>query len=264
RVWCTLPSGAGRRRDHRPRAGEVRRLATARGGDVVTETWGEGPVVYLMHGWGGWRGQLGAFVEPLVAAGHQVVAFDAPGHGDADPGLMGAGYGTLVEMTETLELVHRTHGPAAGIVAHSLSCVAAASVVRAGVTTERLVLIAPGPGFDQITRHFTGALGLSDRTRAHLDQQVLHYTGHPVTHFSLPGLGADGAMPPTLVVHDRHDKETAHAIGAEVAATWPDATLLTTEGLGHHRLLADPATVAAVTAHLTAARALQEHPTTGT
>ena len=66
-LWCTLPPGSGRRRDHRPFPGDVVRLDVPRGGMAVAEVWGEGPAVYLMHGWGGWRGQLGAFVEPLLA-----------------------------------------------------------------------------------------------------------------------------------------------------------------------------------------------------
>ena len=45
--------------------------------------WGVGPTVLLVHGWEGRGSQLGAFVEPLVAAGLSVVAFDAPAHGDS-------------------------------------------------------------------------------------------------------------------------------------------------------------------------------------
>src|SRR5262249_24545271 len=43
--------------------------------------WGDGPRVYLLHGWGGRATQFAAFVEPLVRAGFMPVAFDAPGHG---------------------------------------------------------------------------------------------------------------------------------------------------------------------------------------
>src|SRR5678816_1021873 len=50
---------------------------------VATWRWGVGPTVLLVHGWEGRGSQLGAFVEPLVAAGMSVVAFDAPGHGDS-------------------------------------------------------------------------------------------------------------------------------------------------------------------------------------
>lgn len=38
-------------------------------GSVVTESWGGGPLVYLLHGWGGYRGQLGAFVWPRPGSG---------------------------------------------------------------------------------------------------------------------------------------------------------------------------------------------------
>ena len=40
-------------------------------------SWGSGPTVLLVHGWNGRGTQLGAFIEPLVARGYQVVAFDA-------------------------------------------------------------------------------------------------------------------------------------------------------------------------------------------
>src|SRR5215468_8096629 len=49
---------------------------------IATWSWGEGPTVLLVHGWGSRGARLHSFVEPLVAAGYRVVAFDAPGHGD--------------------------------------------------------------------------------------------------------------------------------------------------------------------------------------
>jgi len=41
-------------------------------------SWGEGPVVLLVHGGSGWGQQMSVDVEPLVAAGFRVVAWDAP------------------------------------------------------------------------------------------------------------------------------------------------------------------------------------------
>jgi len=43
---------------------------------------------------------------------------------------------------------------------------------------------------------------------------------------------------PLLVIHDRGDREVAFANGAEIATSWPGAELLTTDGLGHRRILA--------------------------
>src|SRR5690554_331085 len=157
-IWTTLPGNAGRRKDFRPGPGEVFRVTTARGGETVAESWGEGPVVYLVHGWGGWRGQLGAFVAPLLERGRRVVAFDAPGHGEAGPGVLGPGKGTFPEMAEALAAVIEHVGPAEGVVGHSLGCHVAANVVHRGAPAERIALIAPSNDFREITHDFSRIL----------------------------------------------------------------------------------------------------------
>lgn len=248
-LWCQYPAG-GRARDLRPGPGVVTRLPAVRAGDVVVESWGDGPVVYLVHGWGGWRGQLGAFVGPLAGAGYRVVAFDAPGHGDAAPGFMGPGRGTVMELMEAFEVVGRELGPAAGVVAHSLGSTAAAHVVHEGLTAKRLALVAPNGSFVDLVGRFAGALRLGERTTSDLRIAIERATGRSIEDYDLAPLGADGTMPDTLVVHDRRDRQVAHAEGEAIAASWPNARLLSTDGLGHQRILFDPAVVAAVVGHL--------------
>ena len=250
-LWCDLPPGSGLRRDFRPYPGDVVRVPVPRGGAVAVEVWGEGPVVYLMHGWGGWRGQLGAFVEPLAAIGHRVVAVDAPSHGDSDPSFMGRRRGTVMELMEALDAAGQQFGPAAGVIAHSLGCTVAAQVVRTSLPSERLVLIAPNHGFGEVVEQFSATLRLNPRTRDHLRASLEAITRKPIEEFDLEPLGADGSMPDTLVLHDRADKETPYRVGEALAAAWPNARLVTTVGLGHQRILADAGTVAAAVGHIT-------------
>lgn len=249
-LWCTLPDNAGRRRDLRPGPGEVVRLPVPRGGTVVAECWGDGPTVYLVHGWGGWRGQLGAFIAPLVAAGHRVVAVDAPGHGESDVGVMGPRRGNLMELIEAFEATADEFGPARGVVAHSLGCTAASVVVSTSLPTERLVLVGPNDDFVALTRDFARMLGFGERIRGRLQQAMEDFCERPIADFDLAPLGAGGTMPPTLVVHDRRDKESPYRVGQQLAAAWPHTSLLSTDGLGHQRILADPETVARVTDYL--------------
>ena len=248
-LWCTVPGTAGRRKDFRPSRGSVSALRTSTGLDVVTETWGEGPVVYLVHGWGGWRGQLGAFVSPLVDAGYQVVGFDAPGHGEAAPGALGAGKGHVMEMLAAFEAVVSAHGAAAGIVAHSLGCTVAALVARDTGCADRLVLIGPPADFVERTHEFAGLLGFSERTRGRLQRSMEDECGRPLADFDLAPLAASGQLPAPLIVHDQLDKETPYRVGADLAATWPQAELLTTLGLGHQRILMDADVVTAAVRH---------------
>lgn len=249
-LWCTLPNTSGRRKDFRTGPGEVVRLAAPRGGEVVVESWGDGPPVYLVHGWGGWRGQLGAFVDPLVEAGFRAVAFDAPGHGDSDPSVLGVGRSTLVELMEALEVAGAHYGDAAGVIAHSMGTTAAAMVLGASLPAERLVLIAPNHDFDDIIRDFVRTLGLSDRTRTLLHAALEEFVERPLTDFDLEPLGASGQLPPTLVLHDRKDKETPFAVGERLAGSWPGATLVASDGLGHQRILTDAATIALAVGHI--------------
>ena len=48
---------------------------------------------------------------------------------------------------------------------------------------------------------------------------------------------------PTLVVHDRGDRQTPYADSVRLVESLPDARLVTTDGLGHRRILQDSAVV---------------------
>lgn len=253
-AWCTLPPGARHRYDARPEPGQVVRLPAPRShGEIVAEVWGDpgDPVVYLVHGWGGWRGQLGAFVGPLRDAGYRVVAVDAPGHGDADPGFMGPGRGTATEMIEAFRGAVDAFGEPDGVVAHSLGTTVAMAALRDGIPARRLVLLSPNPAFAELLDTFSAMLWTGERVKQRLREQLEGITGRAIDDFDVVPAGTDGSMPDALVVHDRDDAETSHAVGAAVAATWPNARLLSTQGLGHYRLLGDAQVVRAAVRHVT-------------
>ena len=107
RLWCTVPQLRSRAE---PPEGGTSFQVTALGGTVRGRVWGTGPVVYLVHGWGGELAQFGAFVGPLVSS-HRVVAFDGLAHGGSDPGPSGAGRSTAVELARSLEAVAARFGP---------------------------------------------------------------------------------------------------------------------------------------------------------
>jgi pimeloyl-ACP methyl ester carboxylesterase len=212
--------------------------------------WGDhdAPAVLLVHGWEGRGTQLGALVEPLLARGLQVVAFDAPAHG-ASPG-------SSVVLTDTARAIvaaARAAGPLAGIVAHSLGAAATTIAIAhfdlLAQGTPRLVYVAPPAWVSRATTYFARRLGLSDDLRAQLDRRLVERTGFDVLDLDGPTL-ARGIDAPLLVVHDEDDDEVPIAAGRAIAEAWPGARLHTTTGLGHRRILRDAATLATVSSFL--------------
>lgn len=251
----TAPNVAGRvaadlfMRPRRFRAPQRERdiLAEARGfevrlgeGTIQAWRWGtSGPVVVLAHGWEGRGSQLTPFVRPLLDAGYSVVTFDAPGHG-ASPGARSS----LPHFSWALTAVVEATEPPHAILAHSLGCAAATLALRDGLTASRLVFLSPPLNPVDYTTQFGDMFGLSDavidRLRSRIEERFAR-------RWSVYSLAETAGMmtAPLLVIHDRDDTETRYRGGAELAELWPGARLMTTEGLGHRRILRDERVVRA-------------------
>jgi pimeloyl-ACP methyl ester carboxylesterase len=251
RIWFTLPRPKAPPKPSEAAAGH-RFTVNVDGHTVVGDVWGDGPAVYLMHGWAGYRDQLTPFVEPLVARGYKVVVFDAPSHGDSGPGAFGPRSSTIPEFASALTRVVATHGPARAIVAHSMGSTAAAVALCDGLRAGRLAMLAPMASPLSYARQFATVLGFGERTFRRLVTRVERRVGAPMRHFDVPELGRAVAMPPTLIVHDRDDVSTSVTDGAAIAAAWPGARLHVTSGLGHRRLLRDPDVITEVVDFVTA------------
>ena len=243
-IWFTVPPRLAPAR--LPEGGDPFEVESL-GAVVRGQVWGTGPVVYLVHGWGGRGSQLTSFVEPLLAGGFRVVMFDAPAHGDSDHGPAGPGRSHGVEFGKALDAVFARFGPAHAVVAHSLGAISTYLTLRFGwLSTGRLVLLAPmvaaAPLFDQFQR----ALGFGARTRRAFDRHLDEFVGIPMTEFDASYQASYVDPVPTLVVHDRGDRQTPWADSARFVESLPDARLVTTEGLGHRRILEDAGVVSAV------------------
>lgn len=250
RLWLTIPPYRGRPAELFP-PGERYTIPVGER-HVLTRVWGSGPVVYLVHGWGGNGVQLRAYLEPLLAAGRRVVTFDALGHGDSDAGELGPRRTTIPEMAAALRAVVAAHGPAHAIVAHSLGANSTFYALRRGLWAGRLVFLAPMTQPMPYTALFGAALGFDRRVRERMVARVARRVGVPWSAFDVPSQVADIAAPPLLAVHDPNDRETRYADSVALVKAWPGAELVTARDLGHWRLLRDPATVDRAVAFLTA------------
>src|SRR3989441_1721658 len=224
-------------------AGARRTIVQQVGGSPVSVwTWGHGPVVLLVHGWGGRGAQLARFVEPLVASGCSVVTFDAPGHG-ASP----EPRSSIVAFLTAIQAIDRTLGPVRGVVAHSIGTVAAARALSEGLGADAAVFIAPPADLVLQAHTILEALGFRRRARELMQERIERRLGLAWSALDVRGY-APAMRTPLLVVHDRDDAEVPWQDGAIIARIWPGAVFSTTGGLGHRRILRDPCVVRGVTA----------------
>lgn len=208
---------------------------------VAAWRWGHGPTALLVHGWEGRGSQLGAVVEPLVAAGMSVVAFDAPGHGSS-PGTRLY----LTDLADTIAAVAAASGPLHALIAHSFGSAATLlAQERNGLEAPRTVMLAPNVLLDESVTQFARTVALDAADRALFEASLADHAGVAAGALTLDRLvGARDTQ--LLVIHDRDDREVAVAQGERLAARWPGAELVITEGLGHRRILRDPAVIARV------------------
>jgi pimeloyl-ACP methyl ester carboxylesterase len=245
RLWVKLPDVGARRRDQRPEPGRRSTVALAGDRTIAVESWGEGPPVYLVHGWGGWRGQMGAFIAPLVDSGFRAVAYDAPSHGDSGPGHLGPGKSSMLEMSEALAGVTAANGAPAAVIAHSGGAMATSAAIRDGLAVPRLVMVAASADPLLLIDRLASVIGFGPRIRRRVKSYTTRLAGRPLADYDVRRLGAFAAHPPALVIHDRDDREVPVSDGEQIAAAWQDAELRLTAGLGHRRILRNPEVVAA-------------------
>lgn len=213
-------------------------------GSLPTWKWGKGPAVLLVHGWGGHAGRLTPFVRTLTQAGFSVVAFDAPGHGIARGRVS-----SLPEFVAAIREMESAHGPFTAVVGHSLGAAAAALAVRHGVAARRLVLLAPPSDLERYTGRFARIMRIPPIVRDSMKERLekrfqirwaeLKVAGRPAA--------ADVSL---LIFHDRRDVRVPMSEGLEIVDTWPNARLVRTRGLGHHRILRDERVISRAVAFL--------------
>ncbi len=213
--------------------------------DVVmpATSWGEGPVVALMHGWEGRGSQLGAFVAPLVAAGFKVVAIDAPGHGDAPDGLANP-----MVFAETLRRLEHWMGGLHAVIAHSFGALGTAYAFYEGLTAARVVLVAPATSPRVATETMAQMLSLPPDIVGDLQRRLEKRVKLQLDDIENGRLFSHIACP-VLVVHDVDDEEVSTDDAEAIAAT-TDARVRWTRGLGHRRILRDPGVLARVTSFI--------------
>lgn len=216
-----------------------------RGDRIQGYRWGQGPRrILLVHGWASnayfWRRLIGT----LSPDEFTVVAYDLPAHG-----LSGGRWLHLPRSGGVLARVLAEQGPFEAVVGHSFGAFSSLYVLgqQPPGSVERVVVLACPGRVSDFMQYYQGLLGLHPRTMRLIDARCEQLLGQPVGWFNAADF-ARGLALPGLIVHDRADAEAPFAHAERMAAGWPRAHFVPTEGLGHN--LRSEALVAALADYL--------------
>ncbi|TCC38498.1 alpha/beta hydrolase [Kribbella speibonae] len=214
--------------------------------NVKTYSWGDGnrPVL-LVHGWRSRASRYAAFVTRLLELGYSPVSYDAPAHGDSDGEVV-----SILGHQRIIRALEERHGPFEGVIAHSLGVPFALYAVREGVAAKRLVMISGVADFGYLTDTFCAQLGLGPKINQELRRRIErgYFDGDDQiwTRFSV----TTGKLE-LLVIHNDEDEIVDPAQAQVLLRNYGErAHFLPTTGLGHRKILSDPAVIAEAVAFL--------------
>ena len=203
--------------------------------------WGDetDPVVLLVHGWSTTSRSMSHFIDRLLKHHFQVVTYDALRHGETKAELS-----DLANWADSIKAALKQTGQAECIIAHSFGGAAVTVASKLGLNTKKLVFIAPIHNVITVSDNFAQRLGISPD----IVKKMRDYTWEQNRQrFELYGkdwndLFNSSFHVPTLIFHDKEDREIRIEHSFALCQQWTWAILKKTTGLGHRKILDDAAT----------------------
>ena len=193
--------------------------------------------VLVVHGWGSRAAYLTALTEGLVAAGHEVVALDLPGHGSSRGRTL-----TLPMAVQAIDAAWQQFGGFDFFCGHSfggasLACAAIGLVPSVPAhRPRRLVTIGSPSEMTWLFKDLGRILKLGAKAQDALEGHVARIAGAPLSAFDAAS-GASRLETPMLVIHAEDDKEVSATHARRYAESGQNVTLEWANGLGHRRIV---------------------------
>ena len=190
--------------------------------------------VLILHGFGSAAHKFEDYATLLVAQGFEVLAFDAPAHGNSEGDTTNA-----IEYSEMIKQIMEQFGPIEHFIAHSFGGISLSLALEQVPHNEntKIAFIAPAT---ETTSAVDGAfkmLKLKDESvRDEFEKIILNLTGKNVAWFSMRR-AMDNIKASILWVHDEDDEITPWADALKVKEdNHPNIKFVLTKGLGHNKI----------------------------
>jgi pimeloyl-ACP methyl ester carboxylesterase len=191
----------------------------------------------LLHGFSSAAHKFDNYVSILVNKGYEVLAFDAPAHGDSSGNTVNA-----LEYAAMIKKAIELYGPVDSFIAHSFGGIAL-SLAMEDIPHDahtKIVFIAPATETSSAVDGAFGMLKINDAAvRKEFDKIIFEVSGKPTEWFSIRRAVKNIAAK-ILWVHDEDDDTTPLSDALKVKAdNHSHIQFVITKGLGHRRIYHD-------------------------
>ena len=191
----------------------------------------------ILHGFGSAAHKFEDYATLLAAKGYEVLAFDAPAHGDSEGTRTNA-----IEYCDMIKEVIAKHGPIQSFLAHSFGGISLSLALEDIPHDEntKVVFVAPAT---ETTSAVDGAFNMlklkNEAVRHEFDKIVLKVSGKKTEWFSIRR-AMHNIKASVLWIHDEDDDITPWADAEKVMKdNHPNIKFLLTKGLGHRNIYHD-------------------------
>jgi pimeloyl-ACP methyl ester carboxylesterase len=213
-----------------------------------TPTNPNGKKILILHGFSSYAYKFEHYVPLLLQMGYEVLAFDAPGHGDSEGKIVNA----LVYKRFICQVNEVENGIDA-FIAHSFGGLALSLAMQdlPNAANKKMVLIAPATETTTALRWFYKMLQVQPDLQAAIEAYIISMAGKPISYFSVTH-SLTVIDTPCLWIHDKNDlicpfSDTLQAQNNAKA----QQEFFITEGLGHNKVYRDQGVMKKIGAFLT-------------
>ncbi len=190
-------------------------------------------IILIAHGFSSYAYKFDKYVIALRKEGFEVLAFDAPAHGNSD----GKKINALI-YRDTILNIEKKFGPLYAIIAHSLGGLAASLAVEMLPNQEKrkLVLIAPATETKTAVEHFFTIIPSNPKIIQAFKKHIERIAKQPISYFSVARV-ARTATAKILWIHDEEDNVcTFNDVKPLLNEQIDRLELFITKGLGHNKI----------------------------
>ena len=197
----------------------------------------------ILHGFESGVVNFERYVGPLIKKGYEVLAFDAPAHGNSTGKTI-----TVVVYKNLIRLIWEKYGPVDSFLAHSFGGLALSLALEEiqHNTSTKIVLVAPAAETRRAIDNFFQLLRLNDEVRKEFDMLIEEIGNKPPEWYSVSRAAAQ-IRGQILFLQDKDDHTTPLSdVKAIMDKNYPNFQFIISEGLGHRRIYRDETSISKI------------------